>query len=130
MATAHAAIPVEELPKPTVPATSIERQENNPAKAAIVAKEALKKDQALDADASAVDAATLESQRLVASVSEALRKDARTTHLAVEVRVDGSGIVTLNGTVPTRQGSAAVESVAAKAVAPRRVQNNLAVAAR
>ncbi|MEO8314243.1 MAG: BON domain-containing protein [Pseudomonadota bacterium] len=112
--------------KPTVPATSTERTENNPAKAAIEAKEALKKDKAATSERPPAENVAPESDP-VRIVEEALRADMRTARLSIQVHTDSAGLIELSGTVPSLQSRTAAESVASKAVAPHPIQNRLVV---
>ncbi len=134
----HPTLAAEQVGEAALPPTSMDRLENNPAKAAIAAREALRKEAnpAKD-DESAPDAGTEKalvaepaSTRLMRRIDEALRNDARTSRLGVELRVDDKGVVGLHGTVPSRQSRAAAESVASKVAAPLRIENHLVVPAK
>lgn len=126
-----AALP-DDLPKPAVPSTSIERPENNPAKAAIAANEAMKKDSATAEETisstgdQTEDPALLPPAQLAGRVEQALLKDTRTATLGVRVSVDAKGAITLRGTVTSAKSSVAAESVAAQA-AGKAVQNLLVI---
>ncbi|MEO6079499.1 MAG: BON domain-containing protein [Steroidobacteraceae bacterium] len=113
----------------TLPPTSTSRVENNPAKAAILAREAQKKD-ANAAKEQKAAAATAEAERLMQSVEAALQKDARTAKLGVEVRVNSEGVVSLHGTVASKQSLTAAGSVASNAVAPAQIENKLVILAK
>jgi osmotically-inducible protein OsmY len=129
-----------QAPKPpdvgqsTAPATAIDRQENNPAKAAVDARKAQKKDEA--SGRISADGLTTRSQdvdratRAVREASEALRKDARTAKLGVQVSIGDDGSVVLHGSVPSQQSRAAAESVVSQVVGTRRIQNDLVVTTR
>ncbi len=111
-------------------ATSLDRIENNPAKAAIAAKEAQKKDRAAASEDPPAQSVAPETQRLVRSVEAALGKDKRTSLLGIQVRADSDGLIGLHGTVPSLQSRTAAESVASLAASPRQVHNYLVVAVR
>ncbi len=108
-------IPEDEL-KPVIPPASIERTENNPAKAAIAAKEAQKKERAASENQPPTNVAP-EVQRIVTSVEVALGRDTRTRALAIQVRADADGTIGLRGAVPSLQSRTAAEGVASKAAA-------------
>lgn len=120
-----------------LPATAIERVENNPAKAAVLAREAQKKEEGAEkAEATAkavagVDAAArTDATPLSRSVEEALRKDPRTARLAITTAVTADGAIALRGKVPSRQARTAAASVAATAAGAAALRNELTISAK
>jgi osmotically-inducible protein OsmY len=116
----------------TLPPTDINRESNNPAKAAIKAKEALEKEKSerevVAAEAPAPQAGPVaDSAQLARSVEAALRSDARTAKLGVTVQLDGERLIGLHGTVSSVDSRAAVISVATKVAGAARIKSYLEV---
>lgn len=124
-----------------LPPTSIDLEQNNPAKAAASAKAAAKSDAIKDAGgiteipatiaAGEVDDRTAQAQaesaRILRNVDAALRADARTAKLGLRLSMDNSGTIAMHGEVPSKQNRAAAESIAAKVAGPGRIQNRISV---
>jgi osmotically-inducible protein OsmY len=130
-ATAWSMAQPPEPAEPTLPATDINRESNNPAKEAIRAKEAQEKDKAKQAavqeSAKPVAGPVSDAAQLVRSVESALRNDTRTAQLGIQVRVDEQDQIGLHGSVPTTESRNAVIDVAAKVAGAARVKNHLVV---
>jgi osmotically-inducible protein OsmY len=123
---------VPDPPEPTLPATDINRESNNPAKEAIKAREAQEKDRAkqdavAEEDSPLPSGPVLENAELVRRVEAALRNDARTAKLGVEVRVEESNLIGLHGSVPSIDSRTAVMDLAAKVAGAARLKNHLVV---
>jgi osmotically-inducible protein OsmY len=104
-------------PPPLAPPSGIDREENNPAKAASKAKEAQQKDEQQDAALGASAAA------LTQRVEVALLRDAATAKLGIQVSVDENQIIELRGTVPSTAGRVAAERVATAVDGATRIRN-------
>lgn len=72
-------------------------------------------------------AARQQAMQLVRNVEQALRLDERTSDLGVAVSVDEAQVIGLHGLVPTREGRAAAEEVAARAAGAARLRSHLVV---
>jgi hypothetical protein len=105
-----AALPAQQPQRPqqpepgqaALPATDLNRESNNPAKAAIKAKEALDKEHA-ERNAAANQSAASEvgpvadTAQLVDKVAAALRNDVRTAKLGIAVQLDDEKLIGLHG---------------------------------
>ncbi len=68
-----------------------------------------------------------ETARVVRSIEDALRGDARTANLGVTVSVDEKHVIGLHGLLPSRASRTAAESVATRAAGSRQVRSHLVV---
>jgi osmotically-inducible protein OsmY len=141
LALAAAPAIAQEPGKLGLPPTSIDLEQNNPAKAAASAKAAAKSDAIKDAGgiteipatvaAGDVDDKTAQAQaesaRILRSVDSALRADARTAQLGLRLTMDNNGTIAMRGEVPSRQSRAAAESIATKAAGAGRIENRITV---
>ena len=141
LAMASAPVIAQEPGKLGLPPTSIDLEQNNPAKAAASAKAAARSDAIKDAGgvteipatvaAGEVDDQTVQAQaesaRILRNVDAALRADARTAKLGLRLSMDNSGTIALHGEVPSKQNRATAESIAAKVAGPGRILNRISV---
>jgi hypothetical protein len=124
---------VPESAEPTLPATDINRESNNPAKEAIKAREAQEKDRAkqdavAEEDSPLPSGPVLEAAQLVRRIETALRNDTRTARLGIDVRAEESNLIGLHGSVPSVESRTAVIDLAAKVAGAARIRNHLVVA--
>lgn len=141
LAALAAPVIAQEPGKLGLPPTSIDLEQNNPAKAAASAKVASKNDAIkaagelteLPATIAAGDPddqvaqAQMESARIFRSVDEALRTDPRTAKLGVRLTMGNNGTIAMHGDVPSKQSRAAAEAIATKAAGPGRIENHISV---
>jgi osmotically-inducible protein OsmY len=116
----------------TLPPTALDRESNNPAKAAIKAREAQDKEKAEQKAAAeeappAQEVPLASNAQLVQSVHAALRKDAQTAGLGVEVKLDEAKLIGLHGTVPSIESRSAAIAVATKVAGATRIKSYLVV---
>jgi osmotically-inducible protein OsmY len=104
-------------PPPLAPPSGIDREENNPAKAASKAREAHQKDEQRDA---ALDAS---ASALMQRVEVALLKDPATAKLGIQVSVDENQVIELRGAVPSTAGRVAAERVATAVDGATKIRN-------
>lgn len=140
-ALASAPLVAQQPGKLGLPPTSIDLEQNNPAKAAASAKAAAKSDAIKDAGGITEIPATVavgdvddktaqaqaESARVLRSVDAALRADPRTAELGLRLTMDNNGAIAMRGDVPSKQSRAAAESIATKTAGPNRVENRIVV---
>jgi hypothetical protein len=131
--TAAAVLPAAPEPgETTLPPADLDRESNNPAKAAIKARQAQDKEKA-EQKAAAEQAEVSQSvplasnTQLVQSVEDALRKDIRTAKLGVAVKLDEERLIGLHGSVPSIESRTTVIEVAAKVAGAARVKSHLVV---
>lgn len=112
--------------EPALPPTSLEREENNPAKAAVAAREAQKKDERARADAAAMAPLKPDASTVAANVTRALKEstDLRAGDIAVSTE---SGVIVLSGQVNTAAEREVAGSIAQRAAADVRVTNRVEV---
>jgi osmotically-inducible protein OsmY len=124
-----------QMPEPgaaTLPSTAIERESNNPAKAAVKAKEAMAREKteqkaAAEESPPAQPGPLADNTQLVQSVEAALRNDPRTAALGVGVKLDENRLVGLHGVVPSLRSRTTVIDVATKVAGAARVKSYLEV---
>ena len=141
LALASAPVIAQEPGKLGLPPTSIDLEQNNPAKAAASAKAAARSDTIKDTGgvtelpatvtAGDVDERTAQAQaesaRILRSVDAALRADARTAKLGLRLTMDNNGTIAMRGEVPSKQNRVAAESIATQAAGPGRIENRISV---